>query len=208
MSAQFEWLFDVAYNAYSQGGEDGVLQAIFSVIRPENEWCLECGAADGIFFSNTRRLIENGWRGILIEAEEATFNRLCANNEGFGERVTCVLGKIGDTHRLDGVLHRCGAPTDIDLVVIDVDGQDYHLFNSLFRYRPRVVVVEYDFNADPDFIPAINADGQAGEEAIRNLGCGKLYTEVYRSLTNLIFVRQTLAHLLSGTREQMLKGAA
>lgn len=209
MTGQFEWLADTAFNTYSQGGEDGVLQAIFSVIRTENQWCLECGAADGLFFSNTRRLIEQQeWRAVLIEADEREFGRLVANCEGYGERVTCVRARIDDRCRLEGILHRVGAPIDIDLVVIDVDGQDYHLFNSLLQYRPRVVVVEYDQTADEDFIPCLGAEGQAGLRAIRKLGAGKLYTEVFHTQTNVLFVRQPLDRLLSGARETMLRGAA
>lgn len=196
MNAAYEWLAERARNTYSQGGEDGVLQAIFAAIPPENRWCLECGAADGLFFSNTRRLIELGWKAVLVEADPAAYARLLANNEAFAGKVACVLGKVGDEHNLDAVLGRYGAPVDIDLVVIDVDGQDYYLFNGLLRYRPRVVVVEFDFNADPDFIPTLGAPGQAGEQAILNLGAGKLYLAVYRSLTNIVFVRHPLHKML------------
>lgn len=192
----FEWLDDFAFNLYSQFGEDGVLQAIFSVIGAENEWCLECGAADGLLFSNTRRLIEQGWKGVLIEADEAAFARLVENNGAFGERVRCVRQMVDDTHRLDGILHRCGAPLDLDLAVIDVDGQDYYLWNSLLQYRPRVVLIEFDHNADEDALPTLGGQGQAGELTINRLGCGKFYTRVHRNTCNMIFIRRPLDRLL------------
>lgn len=192
----FNWIEERAYNVYSQSGEDGVLQAIFSVIRPANEWCLECGASDGLFFSNTRRLIEQGWRGVLIEADQLAFKRLCENSEKYADKVRCIFGKVDDTVRLDGILRSSGAPIDIDLVVIDVDGQDYYLLNSLFRYRPRVVVIEYGPNAADDFIPVLGGDGQAGLNAMRKLANGKFYTEVYRSFSNLVLVRQPDDRLL------------
>lgn len=196
ISPAFQWLTDTAYNTYSQFGEDGVLQAIFSVIRAENEWCFECGAADGLFFSNTRRLIEQGWKAVLVEADESAFARLHRNSSGYGERIKFFNAKVCDGLRLETVLHRAGAPLDIDLVVIDVDGQDYFLWNSMFQYRPRVVVIEFDPNADDDFIPQLGGEGQAGERAIHALGAGKYYTPVYRSATNIIFVRQQLDRLL------------
>lgn len=199
MTPEFEWLNDKAYNAYSQWGEDGVLEAIFSTILVKNQWCLECGAADGLFFSNTRRLIEKGWRGVLIEADDAEFDRLVANNsrDGLGDRTTCVHGKIGKDHTLESVLQKVGAPIDIDLVVIDVDGQDFHLFNSLLKYRPRVVVVEYSMTEHIDFIPTIGGPGQAGQRALMKLGIGKLYMPVWESMTNVIFVHQSLCQLLA-----------
>src|SRR3954468_7509394 len=113
---EFSWLEDMAFNDYSQFGEDGVLQAIFSVIGTNNEWCFECGAADGLFFSNTRRLIENGWKAVLVEADRETYSRLIDNNVGYGQRVRCVNLLIDADHRIETVLHGLGAPLDIDLV--------------------------------------------------------------------------------------------
>ncbi len=199
----FVWLEDMVFNDYSQFGEDGVLQAIFSVIEPANEWCFECGAADGLFFSNTRRLIEQGWRGILVEADPKAFARLVVNNAN--DRVTCCNYLVGDSHRIDGLLHRSGAPLDIDLVVIDVDGQDYFLWNSILQYRPRVVMIEFDQNADEDFIPVLGGPGQAGSLALRKLAAGKFYDLVHANKCNGIFVQKKLARLLRGTREEMLK---
>lgn len=201
----FDWLEDCAMNVYSQWGEDGVLQAIFATIGTQNKWCMECGASDGLFFSNTRHLIEQGWNAVLVEGDRSKFQRLHANSEGFGERVKCVPVQVDNENRLEGILKQCGAPIDIDLAVIDVDGQDYFLFNSLLRYRPRVVVCEFDFAADFDFIPPLRGQGQAGARAIQALGVGKFYWPVYRSETNFIFVKQPLEKVLSGSREERLK---
>lgn len=201
----YEKLRAAAYNIYSQSGEDGVLQFIFSVIRPANEWCLECGAADGLFFSNTRRLVEQGWRGIFIEKDEEMYRRLVKNCEGFGPRVTCARASVGETVTLDAALTQLGAPADIDLVSIDVDGQDYYMLNSLLVHRPRVVVVEYDPGADDDHIPPWRGSGQAGLGAMRKLAAGKFYTEVFRSFSNLVLVRQPDDRLLD---DEAIKRAA
>lgn len=205
LDPDFVWLKDTVFNDYSQFGEDGVLQAIFSRIGVANEWCFECGAADGLFFSNTRRFIEQGWSGVLVEADDAAFRRLIQNNAGFGDRVKCVHEKIDASHRLDGILYQCGAPLDLDLAVIDIDGQDYYAFNQMLQYRPRVVIVEYDINADDDFIPPLGGNGQAGILAILKLAAGKLYDLVYANRCNGIFVQKMLSRPLRGRREDMLK---
>ena len=193
-----EWLSEAASNTYSQFGEDGIIDAIFRTIGVANQVCFECGAADGIFFSNSRRLIESGWSAVLVEADQEQFARLTANCDGFGERVVCVRASVGVDLGLEEILDKVDAPQDIDLVVIDVDGQDYHLFNSILRYCPRVVVVEYDPLADEDFIPGIGADGQAGLRAVRKLAAGKYYVEVCRTRTNLIFVRHPIEKAFLG----------
>lgn len=189
----FSWLDARAENKYSQFGEDGIIEAIFSRIQPANKWCFECGAADGIFFSNTRKLILEGWQAILVEAEDQAFKRLRHNNAVFGDRVRVCRDRIT---AMDHVLSVAGAPSDIDLVVIDVDGQDVHLFNSMLRYRPRVILLEYSHYEDPDFIPDVGGEGQAGLMATRKIAAGRFYTEVYRTWSNLVLVKQPLDSLL------------
>lgn len=189
----FAWLANEARNVFSQFGEDGVVDAIFRRIGAANRWCFECGATDGLFFSNTRRLLRDGWDAVLVEGGPAAFRRLEENCEPFGERARCVNALA---NALDPVLAAAGAPLDIDLVVIDVDGQDYHLFNSMLRFRPRVAMIEFDPNAEPDFIPDLGAPGQAGIAATARLAAGRFYTPVFKTWCNLILVAQPLDQLL------------
>jgi hypothetical protein len=182
-----------AFNVYSQWGEDGVLAEIFNRIGAENKWCLECGAAEGLFFSNTRTLIEAGWTGVLVEADSSRYERLVKNCEGLSAH--CLNANVGRENRLDDLLASKGAPPEIDLVSIDVDGQDFYAFNAMLRFKPRVVVIEYG-QGDPDLLPTLGGEGQAGLHTITGLAIGKGYVPVWRSQTNLVFVRQGLEERL------------
>lgn len=202
MTEQIRSLEQCAANRYSQFGEDGILAAVFNAVKPQNRWCFECGATDGIFFSNTRNLIEQGWNGILVEGDPDAFKRLVENNKEFGDRVSCANTWLGKDATLDQVLNICKAPTDIDLVVIDVDGQDYHIFNSILAYRPRVIMLEFDpLREDPHFIPTIGGKGQAGLAACKRLAVGRFYQPVCETYCNLILVRKPLQQLLIQTAE-------
>jgi predicted SAM-dependent methyltransferase len=185
---------DRRYNKYSQFGEDGIIEAIFEQIGAENKWCFEAGASDGIFFSNTRKLIEDGWHGVLVEMDDDVFKRLAENCKGYDcDLYHTRLDQLGE-NSLDDILDRANAPKNIDLVAIDIDGQDYHVFNSCIRHRPRVVIIEYSMpaNKNVDFIPAIGGEGQAGCDAITKLVCGKGYAPLVQTGSNLICVLQGL----------------
>jgi hypothetical protein len=57
-------------NVFSQSGEDGVIEAIFSVIEPTRHYSVEFGYGDGAYLSNTRNLLVNhGWSGLLIDGD-------------------------------------------------------------------------------------------------------------------------------------------
>lgn len=192
----YGWLSDRAANIYSQGGEDGVIRAIFDRIGEENRVCFECGASNGIYFSNTRALMDAGWRGILVESDQHEYARLVSNSAIYPGRAQCVHTTIDGTRTIDAVLAECNAPNNIDLVVIDVDGQDYYLFNSIYRFRPRVIMCEYDPFADINHIPFRGGPGQSGALAISKLAQGKMYVPIYRSQFNMIFVTQPINELL------------
>lgn len=199
------------FNKYSQFGEDGIIEAIFARIGTANKYCVECGAADGILFSNTRKLIEEGWRSVQIEADFERFDRLRSLYAGNDNVVTANV-KIGMPPNafsfeefFDG-LPGLGLPLDFDLLVIDVDGQDYYLWNSLLRYQPRVVICEYDPLTDPEFIPQIAGAGQAGERAIHLVALARGYQVVGKTQVNLVCVRNDLVRLLADESPEVHSG--
>ena len=201
-------LVDRRYNKYSQFGEDGIIEGIFDYIGTENKWCFEAGAADGILFSNTRKLVEDGWHAVLVEMDGGYFRRLEKNCY----KLDCDLYNVKLEQRgensLDNILKRAGAPKDIDLVVIDIDGQDYHVFNSCTEYRPRVVVIEHSMPMDlnQEFIPMVSGEGQAGSSAIVRLMSGKGYRVLIQTGSNTICVRKDLYSKLAGILETKKDG--
>ena len=200
----FAWLKERRANITSQFGENGILAAIFERIGTENKFCCECGAGDGQFFSNTWPLInQDGWSSLQIEASETEFAKLGALYAG-NKAVTCFNYKVEDSgaFSFDQLLKVANAPKNLDLLVIDVDSNDYWLFNSLLNFQPRVVVVEYDPAAPSDFVPTKTGNGQAGLNGLKKLGIGRYYWPVAITSTNVIFVLQELCPLLAGESEE------
>lgn len=190
------------YNRYSQFSEDSIIEAIFAKIGTDNKWCVECGAADGIFFSNTRKLIEEGWNSVQIEGDPLKFENLAERYIGHEPGTIYTINEYAkDFAAIFDSLGGEKLPKDFDLLVIDVDGQDYHLWNQLLTYQPRVVICEFDPSVDTDFIPEIGGKGQAGERAIHHVALARGYQVVCKTWCNLICVRQDLCHFLSAEVE-------
>lgn len=64
--------------SYSQTGfgQDLVIKYFFEIYAPEQKFFLDVGAFDGIGFSNTRLLFEQGWRGICVEPVQKNYDKL------------------------------------------------------------------------------------------------------------------------------------
>lgn len=111
----------------------------------EHGVCVEVGAHDGFTFSNTARLWHDlGWRGVLIEPHPGRHRQLRARSEG---RDTIVLRRAVATEGddcLSALLLAIGTNPQVDVLSIDVDGDDIGILRSLPPVRARILIVEYN----------------------------------------------------------------
>jgi hypothetical protein len=160
-------LSDYAANVYSQFGEDGILQRILELVPDRNGWCVEFGAWDGLQWSNCANLIRNhGYDGVLIEADRARFEQLAANYRNVPGTTTlrACVGFAPDDN-LDTLLADVDMPEDPDVVSIDIDGNDYHVWAAI-RLRPKIVCIEFNPTV-PNHIDFV----QSADPSVRQ-GCG------------------------------------
>ena len=192
-----------ARDIYSQCGEDGIIEHIFIKLRHRNKYAVEFGAWDGIHYSNTFNLIQNNKCSVLmIEGSAEKFKDLEETARKVHGKITPVNGIVGirDYPLLDTYLQQNDAPEYPDLLSIDVDGIDYHIWASLKNYHPRVVVIEYNPTIPNDvfFVQAANeyiCEGSSAA-AIVELAAQKGYQLAAVTLYNLIFVVHEEFHLL------------
>lgn len=140
------WLSEYKRDVYSQTGEDGIIEKILEIIPERDKWCVEFGALDGRHLSNTRNLIEDKeYSAVMIESDEEKFRRL--QGEFCDTDAVITINRfVGFTEsdNLDQILGRTPIPVDFDLLSIDIDGNDYHVWKATEKYRPKVVVVEFN----------------------------------------------------------------
>lgn len=181
------------HNVNSQHGEDGILKRLFELIGTTSKYAVEFGGW-GIYLSNIRNLItEAGFRGLFIEGDKEKAAELVNNYRDYPD-VSCVEAYVGfkENKKLDDILRENSAPESIDLISIDIDGYDYHVWDSLQNYRSRVVVIEYNPTISNDiiFIPPCSEKVFKGASAaaLVELGRKKGYSLAAVTQTNLIFV--------------------
>jgi hypothetical protein len=190
------WLLEHAANVTSQNGEDGIIAKILDVIGQPVGWCVEFGAWDGSHLSNTYELItRRGFSAVLIEGSERRFRELARRFEG-NPKVLPISAFVGFSavDGLDRVLVRTPIPEEFDVLSIDIDGNDYHVWEATTRYRPRVVVIEYNptIPTPVDFVQPADMNVNQGSSllALTRLGREKGYELVAATLHNALFVRR------------------
>lgn len=131
---------------WSQNGEDGILLRIFARIGTTSKRFVEIGIGDG-HECNTRNLsASRGWTGLLLEAEKTLASSAKTLYAGTGVEVVQAFVSAESANDL---LRKAGMTGPIDLLSIDVDGNDYWLLEAIEVVDPRVVVVEYNASFGP-----------------------------------------------------------
>lgn len=117
---------------YSQNGEDGVLAHLFEQLGAANRYYVEFGTGPTARECNTRHLEEIGWRGLRMDG---------------GAKVgdPRVKREMITAENINELFARYKVPEEFDLLSIDIDGNDYWVWNAIdVKYRPRVIVCEYN----------------------------------------------------------------
>jgi hypothetical protein len=146
-------LEDVEFRCHSQNGEDGILLYIFALLGTTNRKVVEICAGDGIECNAANLLVNHGWNGLLFDADAEqiargrAFYATCRNT--WVTPPTFVNAWI-TTEVVNGLVSNHGFSGPIDLLSIDVDGNDYWIWKALDCVTPRVVVLEFNAGCGPD----------------------------------------------------------
>lgn len=181
-------------NVYSQYGEDGIVEWIFGRLAPGNKTCVEFGAWDGRNLSNTFNLVaHHGWKAVYIEADPNKFPALQKTAIAFPAiTAVCSLVTSAGDSALDEILRRCNVPEEFDILSIDIDGNDYDVWEASVRYRPRLVIVEFNSTFPGEF-SYVDRGGRgfigSSAAAFAALAARKGYGLLGRTATNLFFLR-------------------
>jgi len=124
---------------YSQNGEDGIIEEIFNRIGTTNKFFVEFGVQSGSE-CNTRLLRKHGWTGVWMDSSYENTNV---------HKVFLTVENINETFA------KFEVPKEFDLLSIDIDGNDFWMWQALKKYEPRVVVIEYNAQISPEKVLTI-----------------------------------------------------
>jgi hypothetical protein len=132
------------WKVYSQNEEDGIINEIFNRIGTTNKIFVEFGVGNGLE-NNTLVLLLSGWKGLWIEGNEKFYREI---KNGFSRYINENRLKVNQCFitksNINTVISSNITEKEIDLLSIDIDGNDIHIFETINVVSPRVVVIEYN----------------------------------------------------------------
>jgi hypothetical protein len=144
----------VGFKVFSQFDEDGIIQYLISKLPIENRTFIEFGV-ENYEESNTRFLLLNDhWQGMVLDARAADIRYIQRDKIYWQYDLQAKCTWI-TRENINALLHESGFGEDVGLLSIDIDGNDYWIWEAIQSIRPRIVVVEYNslFGLRPLAVP-------------------------------------------------------
>lgn len=185
---------------FSQNGEDGVLIELLNRVGAVEHFFVEFGVQTGHEGNCVLLADVYGWRGLFLEADPDQFDVL--QRKYATTAVTTARAMVRPAN-VEQLFAASNVPAEFDVLSVDIDGNDFWVWQAIRRYRPRVVIIEYNADLDPDD-PIVQPLSDAGWDgsggfgsslaALRRLAEEKDYRLVHTDLAgvNAFFVRSDL----------------
>jgi hypothetical protein len=196
------WEFQIT----SQWGEDGIIQYLIKYIEIPNKTFVEFGV-ESYKECNTRFLLQNNnWNGLIIDGSEKLINEIKAENIHWKYDLKAVANFI-TKENIDNIFIENNIKGDIGLLSIDIDGNDYWVWEKISVIKPRIIIAEYNslfgnkasvsIPYNKDFVRGVNMPVSyygASITALTYLANSKGYSLVYgnKAGNNVFYVRKDL----------------
>ena len=131
------------FRVYSQWGEDGIIQHLLRHVNVEKKMFVEFGV-ENYTESNTRfLLVNNNWSGLVIDDSEKNITYI-KNDPIYWQHNLKAENAFITKDNINDLLVKNGVTGDIGLLSVDIDGNDYWLWDAIHVINPAIVIVEYN----------------------------------------------------------------
>jgi hypothetical protein len=136
------------FRVFSQWGEDGIIQYLLARVPIERKVFVEFGV-ENYTESNTRFLLTHDyWAGLVIDGSAKNIDYIRRDPIYWAANLKAECAFVTQEN-INGLLARNGITGDIGLLSVDIDGNDYWVWQAIDTISPRIVVCEYNSQFGP-----------------------------------------------------------
>lgn len=136
-------LADVEFRVFSQFGDDGIIQYLIDNLPIQNKTFIEFGV-ENYREANTRfLLINNHWSGLVMDgsADHISHIRRQSVYSFYDLRATQAFIT---RENINDLLRRSGFNRHLGILSIDIDGNDYWVWEAIQDYEADIIICEYN----------------------------------------------------------------
>lgn len=137
------------FQVYSQWGEDGIIQYLIRHVPLSRKLFVEFGVEDYAEANTRFLLVNNDWAGLILDGGEANIGTIRRADFYWRHNLKAVQAFI-TRENINDLLREHGVTGEIGLLSVDIDGNDYWVWEAIDVVTPAIVVAEYNSRFGPD----------------------------------------------------------
>lgn len=131
------------FKVWSQWGEDGIIEHLLRHVPIQNAVFVEFGVEDYVE-SNTRFLLRNrNWSGLVFDGSRENVDRIRRDPIYWQHNLKAECAFV-TRENINDLISAHGISGDIGLLSIDIDGNDYWVWEAISIISARITIVEYN----------------------------------------------------------------
>jgi hypothetical protein len=138
------------FSAFSQNGEDGLIDHLLSMVKQPNRYFVEIGASDGLENNSSFLAFVKKYDGVMVEGDPFK----AANAARFLQSMNWGVKYLNlfITPETVGKLAQECLRLDPDFFSLDIDGNDFYIAQACLEagFHPKVICVEYNSTFGPE----------------------------------------------------------
>jgi hypothetical protein len=120
-----------------------------NVVNIKEKTFIEFGVED-FSESNCRYLLtNNNWSGFVIDGSEEKVEKIRKSNY-FWRHSLNTLSAFITKENVNDILMKSGFGKNLGVLLIDIDGNDYHIFDEINFFTPSIIICEYNSIFGPE----------------------------------------------------------
>ena len=136
-------LAEAEFKVSSQWGEDGIIEHLLRHVPVVNPTFIEFGVQDYVE-SNTRFLLEHrNWSGLVLDGSDDNIAKIKRDSIYWRHNLKAEAAFV-TRDNINDIIRNQGLSGDVGLLSIDIDGNDYWVWEAIKVISPRIVIVEYN----------------------------------------------------------------
>ena len=134
---------DYEFKVFSQNGEDGIIQFLIQNTEIKNKIFVEFGVETYKEANTKFLLLNNGWSGLIIDGDKDAMEKIASSDLHWKYDLKSI-GNFITKDNINEIIKSAGIEGEIGLLSVDIDGNDYWVFENIDCVNPQILIMEYN----------------------------------------------------------------
>ena len=134
---------DYEFKVFSQNGEDGIIQFLIQNTEIKNKTFVEFGVETYKEANTKFLLLNNGWSGLIIDGDKDAMEKIASSDLHWKYDLKSI-GNFITKDNINKIIKSAGIEGEIGLLSVDIDGNDYWVFENIDCVNPQILIMEYN----------------------------------------------------------------